>query len=62
MKISIEELKRPSKTANKTVPINLKITKEVSTWLKDNGISPTLLFDRTVEELMKEQGSNSNGN
>ncbi len=53
MKIDIEDVKRPSKKENKTVPINLKVTLEVSKWMKDKGVSPTLLFDKAIEEIRK---------
>jgi len=53
--MEIEKIKRPSKQTNKTIPINLRITPEVSKWLKKKGISPTLLFDEAVKELMENE-------
>jgi len=53
--MEIEDVKRPSKKVAKTVNINLKVTPQVSKWLKDNGVSPTLLFDKTVKEMMEKK-------
>lgn len=40
------------KKAKKTRRLNLKTTKEVSEWMTKNKVSPQLLFDEAVKELM----------
>lgn len=42
---------RPEK---KSIPINLRITPTISKWLRDNKVSPQLLFDEAVKELQKK--------
>jgi len=52
--MKIEDIKQKQKQ-KKNVNINLKITPEVSKWLKENKISPTRLWDTAVEELRKQE-------
>ena len=46
-----EKVKRiPSKEV-KRININIKISKSVSDWLKDNSYSPTGIFNEAIKEL-----------
>lgn len=38
----------------KSIRINLRTTKTISKWMGKNNISPQLIFDKSIEELMKE--------
>ncbi len=43
-------VRNPSK-AIKNININIKITKDVSEWLKENKYSPTGIFMEAIKEL-----------
>lgn len=43
-------LKR-KKSNKRVVPINIKITKDLSKWLKEKDYSPTAIFLAAVEDL-----------
>ena len=51
--MDIQNIQRKEK---KVIRINLKTTKKVSSWLKENNVSPQLLFDEAVKELMIKGG------
>ena len=38
-------------TPGKTVPINIKITKALSDWLKEKKYSPTGIFEESCKDL-----------
>lgn len=47
------ELKQVTrKSEPKTKRLNLKTTKTSSIWMKENNISPQLVFDLAIKELM----------
>ncbi len=52
--MEMQEVTRPSKKENKVINVNLKITNEVSDFMKKNQLSPTLIFDKTIKELMEK--------
>ncbi len=51
--MDIKNVKRKPR-AEKLIPINLRIKKSVSLWLKKNDLSPTKIFNAAVEELMEK--------
>ena len=51
MKMDKEKIKRiPSKEV-KRININIKVSKSVSEWLKENKYSPTGIFNEAIKEL-----------
>lgn len=52
LKLKLEEVKRNGK---KSVIISVRTTKENSEWMKEHEISPTLLFNKAVEELREKE-------
>lgn len=42
-------IRKQNKT--KTVPINLRITTDLSKWLKEKNYSPTAIFEEATKEL-----------
>lgn len=46
-----EDVKRKPKEQRKTIPINIRITKHLSKWLKEKNYSPTAIFENAVKEL-----------
>lgn len=40
---------------SKGIKISLRVTKKVSKFLREENLSPTAIFDKSVEELMKEK-------
>lgn len=38
----------------KIVRLNLKTTKEISSWMKENKVSPQAVFDLSMKELMEK--------
>ncbi len=49
--MEIQDVKRSER---KEVRINLKISKQVSKWMKENEVSPQKIFDKSIEELMNK--------
>lgn len=56
--MELEKVKRKKVIREKAVSVSIKVSKEVSDWMKDNTISPTLVFTEAIVELMddKEHG------
>lgn len=52
--MEIKNIQREHKPGNKSVPIGFRITKKHSEFMKKNNISPTKLFIKALEELMKK--------
>ncbi len=52
--MKIEEVKK-RKRQTKNVPINLRITQEVSDYLRENEISPQRVFDLAVIEIREKK-------
>ncbi len=48
------EIKEIQKKERKIIPLALRIKKSQSVWMKKNNVSPQALFDKALEELMKE--------
>lgn len=51
MKIQNCKRKQVDKTKNKVMQLSIRITKELSEWLRKNELSPTGVFDEAVKEL-----------
>ena len=51
--MKLEEVQRKNKE-KRTIVVALRITQEVSDWMKENEVSPTLVFNKTIEELRKK--------
>ena len=51
MELKEIQYKKPKKTRR----LNLKTTKQVSEWMAENQVSPKLLFDEAVKELMEKK-------
>lgn len=49
--MKIENIKRKRRGNNKTVLITIRITPEISRWLKKNDYSPTGIFYEAIREL-----------
>lgn len=47
----IKDVKRKKKVEGR-VPINLKVLKSVSKWMKEKQVSPTKVFNAAIQELM----------
>ena len=54
--MDIKDVTREKKDELKSVRINLKTTKSVSEWMAEKNISPQMIFDKSVEELQKDNG------
>jgi len=52
--MEMKDVKCSLKVKRKVININLKISKEVSIFLKNNELSPTLIFDNAIKELMSK--------
>jgi len=48
------EIKNIQRIERKSVPISVRTFPAYSTWMKENKISPTKLFNEAVKELMKK--------
>ena len=48
------ELKEVQNNKRKEVIMTIRTTKENSKWMADNKISPSLLFDKALEELKQK--------
>ncbi len=52
--MEIKNLQR-KKRAEKKISISIRVSKEISNWLRKENISPTKLFVNAVEPLMKKE-------
>ncbi len=51
--MDIKDVKK--KERPKPIRINLRTDKETAKWMHDNDVSPQLVFDKAVNELMKRK-------
>jgi len=51
--MELKEVKRETKNVTMTI----RTSKAKSEWMKKNDISPALLFNKALEELMENMGS-----
>ena len=56
--VKIEEVKRDRK---KNVIMSIRTTEEISKWMKENDVSPSLVFHRAVEEMMVDRDKKVGG-
>jgi len=47
------ELKQITRTERKTIRLNLRTTKSISKWMRENNVSPQKVFDLSMQELIK---------
>lgn len=55
MELNIDDFKRQE--SNKEIVMSIRTTKEISQFMKKNNISPSSIFHKTIEELIKQQKS-----
>jgi hypothetical protein len=53
--INLEQLKNNRKT-NRSVQINGRVSRADAKYIKDKGISPTLLIEWAISELRRQNG------
>ena len=58
--MEIKNIQR-DKRKEKKVSMSIKVSKEISDWLRKNNISPTKLFVSAIEQMMKSNKSNGKG-
>lgn len=51
--MEIKDIQR-DKRKEKKISMSIKVSKEISDWMRKNNISPTKLFVTTIEQLMKD--------
>ncbi len=51
--MELKDVKR--KDLPKTKRLNLRATEKVSIWMSKENVSPQLIFDKAIEELMKKK-------
>jgi len=52
--MKIEDVKKNIKE-RKSIPISVRTFPSYSKWMKTNEVSPTILFNKAIEELMKKK-------
>jgi hypothetical protein len=50
------ELEEVQNNHKKEVIMTIRTTKENSKWMKEHNVSPSLLFDKALEELKEKEG------
>lgn len=50
--MKIEEVQR---TNRKPLVVTIRISKEVSDWMAENKVSPTLVFNKAIRELQEKK-------
>lgn len=53
--MEIQDVKKIKDRNKKTIGISIKISKDVSEWMKENNLSPTAIFNKAIENLRKEK-------
>lgn len=53
--MEIKNIQR-NKNKEKKIPLSIKVSKEISDWMKKENISPTKLFLASIEELKVKKG------
>jgi len=54
MEIQIEDIQRERQEGDRSVSLSIRTSAECSEFMKENSISPTKLFNKTLELLMKQ--------
>ena len=53
--IKLEKGKKKDPEEMKSVRMQIRTTPKISKWMKKNKVSPSLVFEKAVEELMKKE-------
>tara|TARA_Y100000310_G_scaffold179615_1_gene179562 strand:+ start:38 stop:229 length:192 start_codon:yes stop_codon:yes gene_type:complete len=53
--IKLEKVKKKDPEEMKSVRMQIRTTPKISKWMKKNKVSPSLVFEKAVEELMKKE-------
>jgi hypothetical protein len=53
--IDLEKVKKKNPAEMKSVRMQIRTTPKISKWMKKHSISPSLVFEKAVEELMKKE-------
>ena len=53
--IELEKVKKKDPEEMKSVRMQIRTTPRISKWMKKNKVSPSLVFEKAVEELMKKE-------
>jgi len=53
--IDIEKVKKKNPEEMKSVRMQIRTTPKISKWMKKNHVSPSLVFDHTIKELIKKE-------
>lgn len=51
--IELEKVKKKDPEEMKSVRMQIRTTPKISKWMKKNNVSPSLVFEKAIEELMK---------
>jgi len=53
--IEIEKVKKKDPEEMKSVRMQIRTTPKISKWMKKNNVSPSLVFEKAIEELMGKE-------
>ena len=53
--IELEKVKKKDREEMKSVRMQIRTTPKISKWMKKNKVSPSLVFDHALKELMKKE-------
>jgi len=54
--MNLREVQREKNRESRRVVMTIRTSPEKSVWMKKNNVSPALLFNKAVEELMEKEG------
>lgn len=52
--IDLEKVKKKDPEEMKSVRMQIRTTPKISKWMKKHKVSPSLVFEKAIEELMKK--------
>lgn len=59
--IELEKVKKKDPEELKSVRVQIRTTPKISKWMKKNKVSPSLVFEKAIEGLMRKgEGKNNN--
>jgi len=53
--IKLEKVKKKNPEEMKSVRMQIRTTPKISKWMKKNNISPSLVFEKAIEGLIREE-------
>lgn len=53
--MEIQKVKRKPREEVKTIQMSIRTTPTISSWMKDNNISPSRVFAEAIKELMEKK-------